>query len=230
MKTIGIIGGMSWESTAEYYRLMNEMVRERLGGLHSAELLIYSFDFAAIEKLQDAGRWDEMAEVLSGVARSLQQAGAELMLIATNTMHKVAPEVQESITVPLLHIADATAAASKEHGLSTLGLLGTRFTMEEGFYRDRLKTLHGLDVLIPDEDGRQLVHDVIYQELCQGVIKPPSREAVKKVIDKLVARGAEGIVLGCTELPLLIGDDDIDVVRLDTTAIHARAAVEAALE
>lgn len=229
MKTIGIIGGMSWESTAEYYSLMNRFVREELGGLHSAKILMYSFDFAEIERMQAAGDWNLMAEELSCAAVRLERAGAELMLIATNTMHKVAPQVQASISVPLIHIADATAAASKEFGLHKVGLLGTRFTMEEGFYRDRLASEHGLEVVVPDDGGRRLVNTVIFDELCRGIIKPSSLEAVRGVIHELVEQGAEGIILGCTELPLLIKEEHMEVVRLDTTAIHARAAVDAAL-
>jgi aspartate racemase len=229
MKLVGIIGGMSWESTAEYYRLMNEFVREELGGLHSARLLVYSFDFAGIGELQEAGDWEAMADELVQAAHKLEGAGADLVLIATNTMHRVAPEVQQSIQVPLLHIADATAEASRAQGLDKLGLLGTRFTMEQGFYKDRLRNRHGLEVIIPGEKDRQLVHDVIFEELCQGIISENSRQAVKRIIEKLVSEGAEGIVLGCTELPLLIREEEVGVVRLDTTTIHARAAVEAAL-
>ncbi len=230
MKTIGVIGGMSWESTAEYYRLMNRYVRAELGDLHSAKLLLYSFDFAEIEAMQQAHQWDQMGEALSEVACNLERAGADLMLIATNTMHKVAPEVQRKISVPLIHIADATAEACRRCGINKVALLGTRFTMEEAFYRKRLTDRHRLEVLVPDEDGRTLVHDTIYQELCQGITSESSREAVRGVISRLVEKGAEGVILGCTELPLLIREGDLDVVRLDTTAIHAMAAVRAALK
>ena len=229
MKTIGVIGGMSWESTAEYYRLMNTYVRDELGSLHSARILMYSCDFAEIERMQQAGDWEQMAGVLGRWALNLEQAGAELMVIATNTMHRVAPGVQSSISVPLIHIADATAEAAREIGLTRLGLLGTRFTMEQDFYRQKLACDHGIEVLVPSCAGRSLVHDVIYDELCQGIVRSGSREAIGQVIDGLVERGAEGIILGCTELPLIIRDEDVDVVRLDTTAIHARAAVRAAL-
>ncbi len=230
MKTIGILGGMSWESTSQYYSLINELVRENLGGLHSAELIIFSFDFARIEEMQSAGDWDAMAEELSKVAVRLEDAGAELLIIATNTMHKLAPVVEARVGIPILHIADAVAKECKRQGLSRLGLLGTRFTMEEGFYRDRLNSKHGLEVIVPDEEGRRMVDGIIYRKLCRGIIESSSRDAVAEVIEDLVDRGAEGIILGCTELPLLIKSEHISVPRLDTTSIHVRTAVEKALE
>ncbi len=229
LKTIGILGGMSWESSIEYYRIINELVQERLGGLHSAKIIMHSYDFAEIEELQARARWDEAARTLSATAKRLEGAGADLILIGANTMHRVADEVQAAVTVPLVHIADATAEDCKAMGLEKLGLLGTRFTMEGDFYRNRLTDNHGLEVVIPEREERQLVHRIIYDELCQGIIHDTSRKAVQKIIQGLVYRGAEGVILGCTELPLLIKESDAGVPLLDTTAIHARAAVEIAL-
>lgn len=229
MRTIGLIGGMSWESSALYYRWINEAVRDRLGGLHSARILLLSVDFAEIERLQQLGRWDEAAALLSEAARSLERGGAELLLICTNTMHRVADEIAAAVGIPLLHIADATGAAITAHGVRRVGLLGTRFTMEEAFYRGRLVERHGLDVLVPDADERRLVHDVIYGELCLGDVRPSSRDAYRRVMANLVARGAEAIILGCTEITMLVGPDDATVPLFDTTLLHARAAVEAAL-
>jgi aspartate racemase len=228
MKTIGLIGGMSWESSAEYYRLLNELVRERLGGLHSAKCLLHSLDFAEIEELQVAGEWQRAGEILAEAARGLQAAGADLLLICTNTMHKVAGQVEAAVSVPLLHLADATAEAVRAAGIGRVGLLGTAFTMEQAFYRDRLAG-HGLDVLTPDGEGRALVHRVIYEELCLGVVREESRAAYQDVIGKLVAAGAEGVVLGCTEIELLIRDEDSPVPLFPTTRLHAEAAVDAAL-
>ncbi|WP_457027929.1 aspartate/glutamate racemase family protein [Kitasatospora sp. P5_F3] len=228
MKVIGLIGGMSWESSAEYYRLLNELTRERLGGLHSARCVLWSVDFAEIERLQAAGEWDRAGAVLADAARSLEAAGAELLLICTNTMHKVADQVAAAVDVPLLHLADATALAVRSAGLTRVGLLGTAFTMEQSFYRDRLAS-HGLEVLTPDAPGRALVHRVIYQELCLGVIREESRAAYRSVIGELVAQGAEGIVLGCTEIELLISPADSPVPVFATTRLHAEAAVAAAL-
>ncbi|GAA2987540.1 aspartate/glutamate racemase family protein [Streptomyces drozdowiczii] len=228
MKTIGLIGGMSWESTAEYYRLLNEGVRERLGGLHSAKCVLYSVDFAEIERLQVAGRWTEAGDVLADAARSLRAAGADLLLICTNTMHKVAGQVAAAVDVPLLHLADATAAAVNTAGLTRVGLLGTAFTMEQDFYRDRVAG-HGLEVLVPDADDRALVHRVIYDELCLGVIREESRAAYGEVIGRLVAAGAEGIILGCTEIELLVGPEHSPVPVFATARLHAEAAVAAAL-
>lgn len=229
MKTIGLIGGMSWESSAEYYRLLNELVRERLGGLHSARCVLYSVDFAEIEKLQVAGEWEQAGEVLAGAARGVEAAGAELVLICTNTMHKVAGQVQAALSVPLLHLADATADAALRGGLRRVGLLGTAFTMEQDFYRERLAS-HGLDVLVPDAEGRALVHRVIYEELCLGVVHEASRVGYQNVIEDLVREGAEGVILGCTEIELLIGQEHSPVPLFPTTRLHAEAAVAAALE
>jgi aspartate racemase len=228
MKTIGLIGGMSWESSAEYYRLLNELVRERLGGLHSAPCILHSLDFAEIEELQVAGDWERAGEILADAARGLQAAGADLLLICTNTMHKVAGQVEAAVSVPLLHLADATADVVRAEGLTRVGLLGTAFTMEQAFYRDRLAG-HGLEVLTPDADGRALVHRVIYEELCRGVVREQSRSAYQGVIGKLVAAGAEGVVLGCTEIELLIREKDSPVPVFPTTRLHAEAAVNAAL-
>ncbi|MCQ6250076.1 aspartate/glutamate racemase family protein [Streptomyces malaysiensis] len=227
MKTIGLIGGMSWESTAEYYRLLNERVRERLGGLHSAKCVLYSVDFAEIERLQVAGLWDEAGEVLADAARSLQAAGAGLLLICTNTMHKVADQVVAAVDIPLLHLADATASAVRTAGLRRVGLLGTAFTMEQDFYRDRVAG-HGLEVLVPDTDDRAVVHRVIYEELCLGIVREESRAAYGEVISRLVASGAEGIILGCTEIELLISPEHSPVPVFATTRLHAEAAVNAA--
>ncbi|MFI1198245.1 aspartate/glutamate racemase family protein [Streptomyces sp. NPDC020883] len=228
MKTIGLIGGMSWESTAEYYRLLNELTRERLGGLHSAECVLYSVDFAEIERLQVEGRWDEAGEVLAEAAKALEAAGADLLLICTNTMHKVADQVSSAVDVPLLHLADTTAEAVRGSGLRRIGLLGTAFTMEQDFYRGRLAH-HGLDVLVPDAAGRETVHRVIYEELCLGIVKEESRAAYVAVIDELIAAGAEGIVLGCTEIELLVRPQDSAVPLFPTTRLHAEAAVTRAV-
>ncbi|MFJ3514058.1 MULTISPECIES: aspartate/glutamate racemase family protein [unclassified Streptomyces] len=228
MKTIGLLGGMSWESTAEYYRLLNEFTRERLGGLHSARCVLYSVDFAEIEQLQVQGRWDESGRVLAAAARSLEAAGADLVLLCTNTMHKVADQVQAAVSIPLLHLADATADAVRAQGLQRVGLLGTAFTMEQDFYRGRLAA-GGLEVSVPDADGRALVHRVIYEELCLGVVREESRTAYREVIAGLVAAGAQGIILGCTEIELLVGTEDSPVPVFPTARIHAAAAVDAAL-
>ncbi|WP_190108755.1 aspartate/glutamate racemase family protein [Streptomyces cinnamoneus] len=228
MKTIGLIGGMSWESTAEYYRILNERTRERLGGLHSARCVLYSVDFAEIEQLQAQGHWAEAGEVLAGAARSLEAAGADLLLICTNTMHKVADYVEAAVSVPLLHLADATAAAVRAAGLRRVGLLGTAFTMEQDFYRGRLAA-GGLDVRVPDPEGRALVHRVIYEELCLGVVRDESRAAYRQVVEALAAEGAEGVILGCTEIELLIRPEDSPVPVFPTARLHAEAAVDAAL-
>lgn len=230
MKTIGLIGGMSWESTVPYYRLINEGVKQRLGGLHSARLVLYSVDFHAIERLQHAGRWDEAGMLLADAARALQAAGAELLVLCTNTMHKVAPAIEAAVTISLLHIADPTAAAAKGAGIETVGLLGTRFTMEEDFYRGRLEARHGLRVLIPEAADREVVHRVIYDELCLGATREESRAAYRAIIDRLVAQGAAGIILGCTEIGLLVKPEDSPVPLFDTTALHAASAVDFALE
>ncbi|MFJ1757012.1 aspartate/glutamate racemase family protein [Kitasatospora sp. NPDC088134] len=229
MKTIGLLGGMSWESTAAYYRLLNELVRERLGGLHSAKCVLYSVDFAEVERLQAAGEWQAAGELLAAAARDVAAAGADLLLICTNTMHKVAGQVADAVDIPLLHLGDATARAVLAAGVRRVGLLGTAFTMEQDFYRDRLAA-HGLDVLVPDAPGRAAVHRIIYQELCLGVVREESRATYREVIAGLVAAGAEGVVLGCTEIELLIGPGDSPVPVFPTTRIHAEAAVEAALD
>ena len=228
MRTIGLLGGMSWESTAAYYRLANELVRDRLGGLHSARCVVYSVDFADVERLQVAGRWDEAGAVLAGAARSLEAAGAELLVLCTNTMHKVAGAVEEAVGIPLLHLADVTAEAVRSAGIGRVGLLGTAFTMEQDFYRDRLAG-HGLEVLVPEAEDRALVHRVIYDELCRGVVRPESRSAFAEVVDRLVGRGAEGVILGCTEIELLVDAAGCPVPVFPTTRLHVEAAVEAAL-
>jgi aspartate racemase len=229
MKRIGLLGGMSWESTALYYRLLNEGVASRLGGLHSADCVMVSVDFAAIARLQAEGRWEEAGAVLAREARALQVAGAELLLLCTNTMHKVAAQIQDAIDIPLLHIADVTAAAAHSQGLTHLGLLATRFTMEQRFHRDRLES-HGLQVLVPDTAGRELVHSVIYEELCRGIFTADSRARVRTVVESLVDQGAQGIILGCTEIELLLTEDDCPVPVLPTTRLHAAAGLDAALD
>lgn len=226
MKTIGLIGGMSWESTAHYYQQINEQIKQRLGGLHSARIVLYSVDFHDIERLQAAGKWNEAGEGLAAAARSLVAAGAEFLVLCTNTMHKVAPAIEAAAGIPLLHIADATAEAVRSAGIRRIGLLGTRFTMEQDFYRGRLESAHGLQVLVPDEAERTIVHEVIYNELCLGVINESSREAYRDIIRRLVAQGAEGIILGCTEIGMLVSPADSPVAVFDTTAIHASGAVE----
>ncbi|MFI7322087.1 aspartate/glutamate racemase family protein [Streptomyces venezuelae] len=228
MKTIGLIGGMSWESSAEYYRLLNELVRDRLGGLHSARCVLYSVDFAEIEQLQVQGEWERAGDVLAVAAKRVEAAGADLVLICTNTMHKVADQVQAAVSVPLLHLGDATAEAVRRAGITRVGLLGTAFTMEQDFYRKRLSA-HGLDVLVPDEAGRGLVHRVIYEELCLGVVREESRAAYQEVIHSLVRRGAQGVILGCTEIELLIQQEHSPVPVFPTTRLHAEAAVDVAL-
>jgi len=228
MRTIGLLGGMSWESSALYYQLANELVRDRLGGLHSARCVLYSVDFAGIEELQATGQWDEAGRVLSQAAVAVQAAGADLLLLCTNTMHKVAEQVEAAIDIPLLHLGDATAAAVTAAGLDTVGLLGTAFTMEQDFYRDRLAR-HGLRVLVPDADDRAEVHRVIYEELCLGDVRDTSRKTYQAVIDRLVRSGAQGIILGCTEIELLISAADSPVPVFPTSRLHVEAAVEAAL-
>jgi aspartate racemase len=229
MKRIGLLGGMSWESSSVYYRLLNEMVRDRLGGLHSADCMLRSVDFAPVEELQRTGRWDEAGALLAGEARALVAGGSELIVLCTNTMHKVSGQVQDAIDVPLVHIADATAEAIRASRLDTVGLLATGYTMEQDFYVGRLRAQHGLGVLLPDADDRRMVHDVIYDELCLGVVRDASRDEYRRVIADLVERGAEGVLLGCTEIDLLIGAQDSPVPVFDTTQLHARAAVELAL-
>ncbi len=229
MKTIGLIGGMSWQSSMEYYRIINETVRDRLGGHHSAKIIMYSVDFAEIEPLQHQGRWEEASRLMIAAARKVENGGADFLIICTNTMHKMADAVQKHIDIPLLHIADATAEKIKAKHLRKIGLLGTRFTMEENFYKGRLIEKHCLDVIIPNEQERESVHRVIYDELCLGEIKPSSKTQYIRIIDNLVGDGAEGIILGCTEIGLLVGEEDSQVPLFDTTKIHAIAAVEYAL-
>ena len=229
MKTIGLIGGMSWESSIEYYRIINQEVREALGGVHSAKSVMVSLDFGEIEELQMKGDWEEATRVMIQSAREVEKGGADFLLICTNTMHLMADDVQAGVDIPLLHIADATARAVKEQGLKSVGLLGTQFTMEKEFYRGRLEKAHKLKVFVPDQSGRKLVHNVIYDELVQGMINDDSRQRYKKVIQNLVKDGAEGIVLGCTEIGLLVKKEDVSVPIFDTMEIHALAAVDAAL-
>jgi len=229
MKTIGLIGGMSWESSAAYYRIINQEVARRLGGLHSARSLMYSVDFAEIEEFQHQGRWDEATARMIEAARQVERGGADCVLLCTNTMHRMADDVQGSVAIPLLHIADATGERIVTHGLTAIGLLGTRFTMEQDFYRGRLQERYGLDVLTPDAEERQVVHEVIYRELVLGHVRPASKDAYKRAIAHLAARGAQGIILGCTEIMLLITQEDSPVPVFDTTTIHAQAAVDYAL-
>ncbi len=229
MKTIGLLGGMSWESSIEYYRIVNQTARDRLGPLHSAKIVMVSVDFSEIETLQHEGRWDEAAVILIDAARRIERGGADFLVICTNTMHKLAGQIGDAIGIPIVHIADATAAAIKRRGITTVGLLATRFTMEEDFYKGRLSEAHGIEVLVPDEAGRDEVHRVIYEELCAGRIEPASRARYLEIIEGLVARGAEGIVFGCTEVGLLLKAPDVSVPVFDTTEIHAIAAVERAL-
>lgn len=221
MKTLGLLGGMSWESTIPYYRQMNQTIKSRLGGLHSAKLLLYSVDFHDIEQLQRAGQWEEAAELLADAAQKLEQAGAQGLVLCTNTMHKVAPQLESAVRIPLLHIADPTAAAIKTAGLTHVGLLGTRFTMEQDFYRARLEAQHGLHVLIPDENDRTVVHDIIYQELCQGIIREDSRASYLDIIERLRADGAQAVILGCTEISLLVEPQHVVLPLFDTTQLHA---------
>ncbi|WP_367604521.1 aspartate/glutamate racemase family protein [Teichococcus wenyumeiae] len=228
-KVIGLLGGMSWESSAEYYRIINEQVRDRLGGLHSARCLMWSFDFAGIEALQHAGRWAEATAEMIAAAQRLERGGADFVVICTNTMHRMAAEVQAAIGIPLLHIADPTAERIRAAGLRRVGLLGTAFTMEQDFYKGRLVERHGLEVLVPEPEDRALVHRVIYEELVQGRAEPASREAYRAVIARLVERGAEAVILGCTEIMLLVRPEDSAVPLFDTTALHAEAAVERAI-
>jgi aspartate racemase len=229
MKTIGLIGGMSWESSAQYYRIINQEVRARLGGVHSAESLMFSVDFGEVERLQHEGDWPALTGQMIDAAQRLERGGAKLFLICTNTMHLMADEVAARVSIPLLHIADPTAEAIKAAGLSRVGLLGTAFTMEKDFYKGRLATRHGLDVIVPEEADRRLVHHVIYRELVAGEVREASRAAYRDVIGRLVARGAEAVILGCTEIMLLIGQEDSPVPLFDTTRLHALAAVDQAL-
>lgn len=229
MKTIGLLGGMSWESTESYYRALNEGVKRALGGLHSARVAMVSVDFAEIEALQHQGRWEETGEILGEAARRIQAAGADFLLIATNTMHRVAPQVEAAIDIPLLHIADATAERLLDDGIRRVGLLGTRFTMEQDFYKGRLAERFGIEVLVPERAERERVHRVIYEELCLGRVEPASRADYVAIVEGLGERGAEAVILGCTEIALLIGQRDTRVPLYDTTAIHAASAVATAL-
>jgi aspartate racemase len=230
MKTIGLLGGMSWESTEVYYRLINEGVKTRLGGLHSAAIAMISVDFAPIAKMQAAGAWDEAAAVLAQHARRIEAAGAGLLVLCTNTMHRVAPAIEQAISIPLLHIADPTGQLIQRDGITKIGLLGTRFTMEQEFYRGRLASKYGLEVIVPDEADRGVVHDVIYGELCLGTIRDESRSRYLAIIEGLRRRGCGGVILGCTEIGMLVKPDDCSIPLFDTTALHAAAAVDLALK
>ena len=229
MKIIGLLGGMSWESTVPYYRHINEAVKKRLGGLHSARLVLYSVDFHSIEQLQSAGRWDDAGRMLAEAAASLQLAGAEFIILCTNTMHRVAPAIEDAVTIPFLHIADATGAAVTRSNIGIIGLLGTRFTMEQEFYAGRLREKYGLEVLVPDAEDRDEVHRVIYEELCLGKTLDGSRDAFHRIINRLIARGAKGIILGCTEISLLVDAAQFPVPCFDTTRLHALYAADFAL-
>ncbi|WP_441002966.1 aspartate/glutamate racemase family protein [Pseudocolwellia agarivorans] len=229
MKTIGMLGGMSWESTASYYKTINQGVKQKLGGLSSAEVCLYSVNFEEIEKLQHAGQWDETALILSKAAQSVEAGGADFLIICTNTMHKVAEQIQGNISIPLLHIADATAAKLVKNGITKAGLLGTRFTMEQDFYKDRLTERFGIEVVVPSSNDQTIVHNVIYDELCRGVINPDSKELYLTIVKNLFEQGAQAVILGCTEIALLINQNDTSVPLYDTTEIHAEAAVNLAL-
>ena len=229
MKTIGLIGGMSWESTVGYYREINEGIKRRLGGFHSARIVLYSVDFDPIEKLQHEGDWDSTGDMLADAARSVEKGGADFLLICTNTMHKVADQVERAVDIPLLHIADATADVLVDAGVKKVGLLGTAFTMEQDFYKGRLAGKYGLDVIVPDALDRKLVHDIIYQELCLGIFKESSKQEYIRIVDKLTEMGAEGVILGCTEIGMLISQKDTTATLYDTTKIHAAQAVERAV-
>lgn len=229
MKVIGLLGGMSWESTVGYYQAINEGVKNSLGGLHSAKIALYSVDFDSIEKLQHEGDWEETARILSEAAQSVESAGADFLLICTNTMHKVAPQIEKSINIPLLHIADATAEVIVQEGIKTVGLLGTAFTMEQDFYKGRLSENYGLNVLVPESEDRKVVHRIIYQELCLGKIESNSKAEYLRIIDSLSNQGAEVVILGCTEIGMLVNQEDTEIRLLNTTEIHAEKAVERAL-
>jgi aspartate racemase len=229
MKTIGLLGGMSWESTLSYYKAINEGIKAKLGGLHSAKISLYSVDFAEIEQLQHQGDWPATADILSQAARSVESAGADFLLICTNTMHKVAPEIEASISIPILHIADATAEQLSADGIQKVGLLGTKFTMEEAFYKDRITEKYGIDVIVPNESQRDEVHRIIYSELCLGIVSDASRQTYLEIIKGLSEKGAEAIILGCTEIALLVQQALTDVPLYDTTQIHANQAVKWAL-
>ncbi|PLR33962.1 aspartate racemase [Chimaeribacter californicus] len=229
MKTLGLIGGMSWESTVPYYRMINEQVKQQLGGLHSAQLVLYSVDFARIEQLQMQGAWQEAGQILGDAAAALRRAGAEVIVLCTNTMHKVAEDIERIGGLPLLHIADTTAQAVQQQGIRRVALLGTRFTMEQDFYKGRLAQQFGMEVIVPDEADRDTVHRIIYDELCLGIIREASRDAYRRIMHRLESQGAGGIILGCTEIALLVGPQDAQVPVFDTTALHAAAAARFAL-
>ena len=229
MKTIGLIGGMSWESSLEYYRIINETVKRELGGFHSAKSLMYSVDFQEIEELQHQGRWEDATRIMIDAAQRVEKGGADFVVICTNTMHLMAEDIKKNIRIPLLHIADVTAAKIKEMGHTIVGLLGTRFTMEQDFYKGRLKDNHGIDVLIPEEEERIEIHTILYDELCLGSIKTISKDKFQNIIANLESRGAEGIILGCTEIPLIVKQEDYEIFLYDTTTLHAQAAVHYAL-
>lgn len=230
MKTIGLIGGMSWESTQEYYRFLNEGVKEALGGLNSAKILLYSFNFHEIEELQHREEWDTLTHEMIEAGKKLQQGGADLIAICTNTMHRMAPEIEEAIDIPLIHIADAAGREIERMGLKRVALLGTNFTMTEDFYRGRLLEKFGIEVVVPEEAERKVVHNIIYDELCRGIIREESRRTYVEIIEGLKDRGAEGVILGCTEIPLLIGDEDISIPVFDTIKIHSAALVAEAIK
>jgi aspartate racemase len=229
MKTLGLIGGMSWQSTVPYYQIINRTIGERLGGLHSAKILLYSVDFIEIERFQREDRWDEAGELLAAIGGRLEDGGADFLVLCANTMHKVAPAIEARVRIPLLHIVDPTANVIRDDGLRTVGLLGTRYTMEGEFFRDRLEAKHGLQVIVPPAVDREIVHKVIFQELCLGKVVPQSRLEYRRIIAGLVARGAQGIILGCTEISMLVNLEDSSVPLFDTAAIHARAAALVAL-
>ncbi|MBP3754845.1 MAG: aspartate/glutamate racemase family protein [Lachnospiraceae bacterium] len=229
MKTIGLIGGMSWESTIPYYRIINEEVKEKLGGLHSAKIILYSVEFDEIEKCQSSGEWEKSGEILGNAAKGIENAGADFILICTNTMHKVAPQIASMINIPIIHIADATADELEKRNIKTVGLLGTKYTMTQDFYKQRLID-RGIKVVIPDEEDIETVNSVIFDELCVGKIEDSSREKYKKIIKTLADKGAEGVILGCTEIGLLISQTDVDIPVFDTTVIHAKRAAELSME
>ncbi len=230
MKTIGLLGGMSWESTVSYYRIINQLVNTRLGGMHSAKIVLSSVNFAPIVKCHNTGEWDLAGSLLSEAALSIQAAGADFLVLCTNTMHKVAPQIEASLQIPLLHIADATAEALAQDGVKKVGLLGTSFTMEQDFYKGRLALKHGLETLIPEAKDRAIVHGIINQELCKGLFRDPSKEEYLRIIDTLAERGAEAVILGCTKIGLLITQTDTETKLYDTTLIHATRAVEYAMQ
>ena len=230
MKTIGLIGGMSWESSLEYYRIINQEVKRQLGGLHSAKSLMYSVEFDEIQHLQHIGDWDSLTQIMVDAGKKLEKGGADFIVICTNTMHRMFEEVQSNVNIPLLHIADATAQRIKANGIKTIALLGTKFTMEQNFYKGRLINNHDINVIVPNEEGRNIVHTIIYNELCQGHVNQPSKEQFVEIIEKLKNEGAEGVILGCTEIPLLIKQADVSIPTFDTTRIHAEMAVAFALK